>query len=204
MGRLVRDSESPLGSSTLGAQREAGTSLPRVDAVRATARFESDSPPGIDEPDEESSIVRVQRVRARLAAQAGPAAPTAEAPVVVVRDVGLYLLAFAAGAGLGVAAILAVAGQVAVATPDDLDATDLVAAAHARLDAEPAAAAAAFREALAADPDDVAAQSGLGQAMIVLGDRYEAEQWLCRAASASGSHADAARVAVRTHGILCR
>lgn len=204
MDRLSRESQ-PLPSpspASLGAQRPEGGSLPRVERVRKAGPGADESSPGIDDPDEESSIVRVQRVRARLAATAPPPAPV-EAPA-VVRDVGLYLLAFAAGAGLGVGAILAVAGRVAVATPDDVAATDLVAAAYARLDDEPQVAAAAFRDALAADPDDVAAQSGLGQAMILLGDRFEAESWLCRAADGSGSHAEAARVAARMHGILCR
>jgi hypothetical protein len=198
MDSRTRDPKLSTGGS-LGAQRESGGSLPRVPPGRVP---EADGPP-VDEADEESSIVRVQRVRARLAATSPLVGPV-EPGGAVARDVVMYLMAFAAGAGLGVGAILVLAGQLVLPPAAPPAPThEVVAGAYARLDDAPLAAADSFRQVLAADPDDVAAQAGLGQALMLLGEPREGERWLCRASLGSGSHADAARVLVRLNAIVC-
>lgn len=198
MDSRTRDPKLPTEAS-LGAQRESGGSLPRVPPGGGP---EVDPAP-VDDADEESSIVHVQRVRARLAATA-PLARPVEPRGTVARDVGLYLMAFVAGAALGVGAILAAADRLVLPPPTEPVPThEVVAEAYAQLDDAPRAAAESFLQVLAVAPDDVAAQAGLGQAMLLLGERREGERWLCRAALGSGSHADAARVLVRMHAIVC-
>lgn len=73
-----------------------------------------------------------------------------------------------------------------------------------RLDADPSAAAAAFREALEREPGNAEAQYGLGYAQLQLGDKGAATRNLC--ASVKGGSKDMRREVeslISHHGLAC-
>lgn len=156
-----------------------------------------------------TTLERIRQVRSRL--QTPPASvtirPVVAPPAPATGSSGRVRLLLGVGLALGVVivvglAVLAVPAPAPVQAGPDRDA--LVADGFALLEANPAAAVTSFHEALALDPNDLRAQSGLGQALFVSGRTEEARPYLCRGVRAPGAIGRAAEDLLRQARLNCR